>query len=159
MMKGFWGTKPMNKVKGEESKETIVQKKIDETVEELAKMEIKQRQQEKDEEGEEQLSEHWLKFKISQVEHEWSVEKFDEVQPSHSMKANVSLQRETEKCEADKAERETKQNTHVEISREREKTKTIPELVWIPKTEGSHDPEIEKGGDKDELSPNTNPEA
>ena len=47
MMKGFWGTKPRNKEKGEEGKETIVQREIDETVEKLAKMEIKQRIQDK----------------------------------------------------------------------------------------------------------------
>ena len=50
------------------------------TTEEMAKMEIKQREKEGDEEGLEQLSNYWLKFKIDQVKDEWKAEKFNEYQ-------------------------------------------------------------------------------
>ena len=43
-------------------------------------MEIKQRENEGDEEGLEQLSNYWLKFKIDQVKDEWKAEKFNEYQ-------------------------------------------------------------------------------
>ena len=56
-------------------KEIEDQAEIDKIVEEMAKMEIKQREIEGDEEGHEQLSDHLLKFKIWQVEGEWKAEK------------------------------------------------------------------------------------
>ena len=48
------------------------QAKIDEVVEQLAKMEIKERKDEGDKESHEQLSNHWLKFKIWKFEQEWA---------------------------------------------------------------------------------------
>ena len=56
----------------------------------MAKMEMKQREMEEDEEGHEQLSNHWLKFKICQVEEEWKVKNFSESQASYGMCADVS---------------------------------------------------------------------
>ena len=46
------------------------------TTEKMAQMEIKQRENEGDEEGLEQLSNYWLKFKID----EWKAEKFNKYQ-------------------------------------------------------------------------------
>ena len=51
-----------------EDQKNIDQWMIDDVVEELAKMELSQREKEGDDEGFEQKSDHWLKFKIWKVE-------------------------------------------------------------------------------------------
>ena len=47
------------------------QKEIYKVVEQLAKMELKQRKYEGDEEGHEELSNYWLKYKIWDVWEQW----------------------------------------------------------------------------------------
>ena len=92
MLKGFWGDEPFVELKEAtvHKQETEDQKKrdqdmIDDVVEELAKMELSQREKKGDDEGFEQLSEHWLKFKIWKVEQEWAAAKFIEAQKFHGM--------------------------------------------------------------------------
>ena len=113
---------------------------------------MEQRRNEGDEEGYEQLSDYWLKYKIWQVEQEWAVEKYDEVQPSYIMSANVSSLRKQEENEASEPNCETKQNNHMENSNMEKKNQTEPKLMLGSNTEGSCDPEIEKEGSQDELS-------
>ena len=68
---------------------------IDYVVDELAKMELNQREKEGDEKGFEQLSQQWLKFKIWKVEQKWAADKFDEAQKSYGVSgADASSQRE-----------------------------------------------------------------
>ena len=65
-------------------------------MEELVKFELKQRENEGDETGLEELSNYWLKFKIYQVEQEWATEKFNECQIAHGLGEGVSMESEKE---------------------------------------------------------------
>ena len=49
-------------------------KRIEDVVEDMAKLEVNKREVKGDEKGFEQLSDHWLKFKIWKVEQEWAAE-------------------------------------------------------------------------------------
>ena len=101
-------------------KELADQANIDEVVEQMAKMEIKQRKDEGDEESHEQLSNHWLKFKIWKVEEEWQAAKFNEFQASYRMGADTSKPREpAEKVQKENEQQKaTQQVRHVDMDKE-----------------------------------------
>ena len=60
----------------------------------MARFKLNQREKEGDEEGFETLSNHWLKFRIDQVENELKAENFDEAQTSYGLSRGVSTGRE-----------------------------------------------------------------
>ena len=106
-IRGSWGKGPMVKKvdkedespemmpdeeKPETEKEKEIQMEIDEVVEQLAKFEIEQRKNEGDKQGHEQLSNHWLKYKIRSVEEAWKAEKRNESLSSSSKGSSQLLQ-------------------------------------------------------------------
>ena len=111
---------------------------IDKAVEELTKLEIKQREKEGDEDGLEELSNYWLRFKIYQVEKEGKAEKFNECQISYGESVIVSKETEKEKELA-------QQEPHVEVNKEKPSSQANTELIMEADVDESISPETDSG--------------
>ena len=98
-------------------------------------MEFKQREKEGNEEGLEQLSYYWLKFKIDQVKDEWKAEKFIEYQKSYGMSAEV--RKATEQAESEQEEHEP----HVEVNKEKHISQANTKPILETDVEKPSDPE------------------
>ena len=139
---------------GTENEKKVNQWLIDDVVKDLVEMELNQRKKEGDEEGFEEGSLHWLKFKIWKVEQEWKEEQAEAAKTSNNMRvAEKDKQRER----ADKANimkelaKTTTQKKQMENSKE-EPEYTL-DLVFDSETEAFRD--LEAGGEetKDDLIP------
>ena len=180
MLKGFYGKEPLvrmereavlddgNPEKIEDEEESRAQEEdegtenekkvnrwlIDDVVKDLIEMELDNSKKEGVEEGFEEGSLHWLKFKIWKVEQDWKEEQAGAAETSNKMRgADKDKPRER----ADKSNimkesgKATKQNKQMENSKDGPEYKL--NLVFDSETEASSDPETGGEETKEDLIP------
>ena len=108
-----------DKPKSQKEKEKK-QTEIDKVVEQLAIFKIKQREKEGDEESHEQLSNYWLRYKISRVEDSWNAEKGVELKHESEEGPGPGFARQAESKMKKGSQRELGQ--HVKLDKGNENT-------------------------------------